>query len=138
MLRRDILETVRFDPRFTSYGFEDVEWGIRLTESFQVKHIDNTCSHMGVMNKNQVFARMREASENHYLLYTLYPSQIGSVGAIRFAKIFQHLPDKLLLSMDTLLAFLFRQTPWNGLMYLFFQCDKVVLLARKFEVERRT
>lgn len=136
LIRRDILDTVRFDPRFTAYGFEDIEWGMRLNKSFEVTHIDNTCSHMGVMHKNKVFARMREAVENHFLFYTLYPSEVGSVGAIRFAKVLQHLPDSLLSALDTLLTLFFSYTSWNWFIYQLFQCDKVVLLARKFK-ERR-
>lgn len=136
MLRSDILQSVRFDPRFTSYGFEDIEWAIRLAESYQVNHIDNTCSHMGVLDKGQVFKRMREAINNHYLLYTLYPEKIGSVGAVKMARFFQYFPDVILLYGDKVISFLFDRISLNQLLYPFFQCDKVILLARKIKENR--
>lgn len=133
LLRSDILQVVRFDPRFSSYGFEDIEWAIRLVESYKVKHVDNTCSHMGVMGKEEVFARMREATDNQYLLYTLHPERVGSVGAVSMAKFLRCFPDFFLLCCDRLISFLFNRLSWNSLLYLLFQSDKVILLARRFK-----
>lgn len=136
MLRRNIMESVSFDPRFTGYGFEDIEWGIRLEKSFTVEHIDNTCSHMGVMSKEQVFAKMREATDNYALLYTRYPEKIGAAGAIGLAKYLQFFPDLFLRLNDKLIAASFHFFPWNTLLFLLFQCDKAILLARKMKEQR--
>jgi glycosyltransferase involved in cell wall biosynthesis len=136
MLRRDIMESVSFDPRFTGYGFEDIEWGMRLAESFTVEHVDNTCSHLGVMRKEQVFARMREATDNYFLFYSLYPQKTGSTGAIGWARRLQYFPDFLLQLSDKMLAGSFAFFSWNRLLFLLFQCDKAVLLARKVKEQR--
>ena len=133
LLRRDIVESVRFDPRFVSYGFEDIEWGIRLAKSFELFHIDNPCTHMGIMKKLQDFNKMRDSVENHYLLYSLYPKEIGRTGAVGLAMYLQHLPDTILVFFDKLFSILFHQTTWNPLLYFVFQSDKGVLLARKLK-----
>lgn len=130
MVRRDILASVRFDPRFTGYGFEDIEWGIRLRDSFTIKHIDNTCSHMGVMSKQQVFSRMRESVQNYALLLSLHPLEIGRTGAGGLAFFLKRLPDNLLTLGDVLLSRLFFWMQWNWLLFLVFQCNKAVLLAK--------
>lgn len=133
MIRRAILEKVGFDPRFTGYGFEDIEWGLRLQEAHGIEHIDNTCSHMGVMNKDQVFGKMRESVDNYHLLHTLYPEKTGAAGAIGLAGRLRILPDAVLAGMDGLAAALFKALSWNRLLYLLFQFDKAVLLARRLK-----
>lgn len=133
MIRRDILDTISFDPRFVQYGFEDIEWAMRLSASYRIEHVDNTCSHMGVMDKQQLFERMRESTENYYLLYMMYPEKTASVGAVGPARYLCHLPDVLLRLGDKILSYLFIHISWNALLYMLFQGDKVVLLARKLK-----
>lgn len=130
MVRRDIMESVRFDPRFTGYGFEDIEWGIRLGESFTLTHIDNTCSHMGVMSKQQVFSKMRDSIQNYAFLLSLHPLKVGRTGAAGLASFLKHLPDNLLTLGDVVLSRLFARVAWNWLLLLIFQCTKAVLLAK--------
>lgn len=130
MVRRDIMQSVQFDPRFTGYGFEDIEWGIRLGESFTITHIDNTCSHMGVMTKQQVFSKMRDSVQNYALFLSLHPLKIGRTGAAGLASFLTHLPDALLKLGDLLLSRLFTRIPWNWCLFFIFQCTKAVLLAR--------
>lgn len=135
LLRREIMNSVKFDSRFTGYGFEDIEWGIRLAESFTVEHIDNTCSHLGVMRKEEVLVRMREATDNYVLLFSLYPQKTGSVGALGLARRLRCFPDFLLRYGDKVLTGLFDFFSWNRLLFLLFQCDKAVLLARKLKAQ---
>jgi glycosyltransferase involved in cell wall biosynthesis len=130
MLRTDIVDSIRFDPRFTGYGYEDVEWAIRLSEKHTIKHIDNTCSHMGVMNKQQVLENMRESIGNYALLITLHPEETRGGGAVTFASRLKFFPVRFLQYIDTILSKLFSSLGWNPLLFFIFQCDKVVLLAR--------
>ncbi|HEB68038.1 MAG TPA: glycosyltransferase family 2 protein [Desulfobulbus sp.] len=137
MVRRDIVESVRFDPRFTGYGFEDIEWGIRLSRSYTVLHIDNTCSHMGVMTKKEVMAKMRESIPNFSLLIGLHPAETGRAGAARPAFVLRCWPDVLLLSADRLLTALFFALRWNPLLFYLFQGHKALLLAREIKKTSR-
>jgi glycosyltransferase involved in cell wall biosynthesis len=130
LVRRDIIESVRFDPRFTGYGFEDIEWGIRLGDFFSILHIDNTCSHMGVMNKQQVFSKMRDSVQNYALLLSLHPLKIGRTGAAGHSYFLKHLPNSILMLGDIMLSCLFARIPWNWLSFLIFQGNKAVLLAK--------
>lgn len=133
MVRRDIMNSVLFDSRFTGYGFEDIEWGIRLGDSYTIAHIDNSCSHMGVMDKKQVFAKMRHSIPNYVLLLSLHPSKIGHTGAGELARLLKSLPDLLLMVADKLLSRLFFSLSWNRFIFYIFQCDKAVLLARELK-----
>ena len=130
MLRRDILDSVRFDSRFKGYGFEDIEWAIRLSEAHTINHVDNTCSHMGVMSKQQVYTNMRDSIVNYVLLLSLHPERTAGSGAITFARRLKYLSVSLLNIADAVLSRLFSFLSWNPLLFLVFQCDKVVLLAK--------
>ncbi|MBN4068019.1 glycosyltransferase family 2 protein, partial [Desulfotalea psychrophila] len=135
MLRRDIVDSIRFDSRFTGYGYEDIEWAIRLCEMHTIKHINNTCSHMGVMNKEQVYRNMCDSIENYALLLTLHPEQTAGGGAVRIAGKLTFVSVSLLNCLDTVLSKIFSSITWNPLLFLVFQCDKVVLLARALKAK---
>lgn len=137
MVRRDIMQSVHFDPRFTGYGFEDIEWGIRLGDTFAISHIDNSCSHMGVMNKKQVFSKMRDSIHNYALLLSLHPAKTGDTGAGGLARTLTKIPDIFLMGGDKLLSRLFHSLSWNRLLLYVFQCDKAVLLAMELKKESK-
>jgi glycosyltransferase involved in cell wall biosynthesis len=130
MLRRNILDLIRFDSRFKGYGFEDIEWAIRLSEAHTINHVDNTCSHLGVMSKQQVYTNMRDSIVNYVLLLSLHPERTAGSGAVTLASKLKFLPVSLLNFADAVLNRLFTFFSWNPLLFLVFQCDKVVLLAR--------
>ena len=44
---RDILDAIDFDPGFKGWGWEDVDWGLRVAADYPVLHIDNTATHLG-------------------------------------------------------------------------------------------
>lgn len=133
LVRRDIIENIKFDERFQGYGYEDIDWGIRIAKLYGIQHIDNTCTHFGVMHKDQVFRKMRESIENYALLCYLHPEETNGVGAVRFAGFMHYLPNAMLSWADTLLRHLYSRVSWNRLLFLVFQADKVVLLARKLK-----
>ncbi len=136
MLRRDILDSIRFDSRFEGYGFEDIEWAIRLSEAYIIKHVDNTCSHMGVLTKQQVYTNMRDSINNYVLLLSLHPERTAGSGAVTFATRFEILSVSLLTVADAVLSKLFSFIPWNPVLFFVFQCDKVVLLARALKEKK--
>lgn len=133
MVRREIMQTVRFDARFTGYGFEDIEWGVRLGDNFTIRHIENTCSHMGLMTKQHLLAKMRDSIPNYALLLALHPVETGHCGAAALAFFVKWLPAELLMAGDWLLNRLFAWLPWNWPLFLIFQCDKALLLAQELK-----
>jgi len=132
MVRRTIVESVPFDTRFTGYGFEDIEWGLRLGQSYCLKHIENACSHMGLMANEEVFFKMRDSITNYALLLSLHP-EVATVGAPRIATVLKRIPDVFLTRLDALLGLFFRYLSWNPLLFILFQADKAVLLAREMK-----
>jgi glycosyltransferase involved in cell wall biosynthesis len=48
LVRRDVFEQEAFDERFVGWGWEEVEWAIRVARRWPVRHIDNSASHIGL------------------------------------------------------------------------------------------
>ena len=136
LIRSDIIQNITFNQQFKGYGYEDIEWGIRLAKSYEIKHIDNTCTHFGVLNKDQVFRNMRDSITNYALLHHLHPKETECVGAMRFAGIVQYLPDSLLSLGDALFRYLYAALSWNWFLFVVFQSDKVILLARQLKKQQ--
>ena len=129
LLLRKVMESVSFDSRFSGYGFEDIEWGIRLSRSHTIRHIDNSCSHMGLMRKSEVYSKMCESISNYGLLIALHPQCSIGMGAGALASRLSFLPHFILQFLNNLFSFLFHRLNWNKLLFLLFQLNKAVLLA---------
>jgi glycosyltransferase involved in cell wall biosynthesis len=129
LLAREIMESVPFNPQFSGYGFEDIEWGIRLGQSHSILHIENSCSHMGLMRKTEVYSKMCESISNYGLLIALHPECCRGMGAGGLASRLSFLPRSILRLSENLLSFFFHVLNWNKLLLLIFQFDKSFLLA---------
>ncbi|RUM41093.1 MAG: glycosyltransferase family 2 protein, partial [Desulfocapsa sp.] len=138
LVPREVLKTIDFDEQFIGYGYEDIEWGIRLFSRYPIHHIDNTCSHLGLVGKDVAFSRMRNSIPNFQRIEALHPGLFYQTGAARMARIFSVLPKPLLKELDTILSRLFAVLSINILCFYLFQFDKAVLLALASENERDT
>ncbi|PIE56601.1 MAG: family 2 glycosyl transferase [Desulfobulbus propionicus] len=129
MVKREIFTTQGIDEQFQGYGYEDVEWGIRLQQRYGIIHIDNTCSHLGLINRERAFLRMRASVDNFHLLQTLHPEYFQTARIGMVTGVLSVLPAPVLRLADRVLCALFRMNPGRSLSLLFFQLDKAVLLV---------
>jgi glycosyltransferase involved in cell wall biosynthesis len=92
LVRRDVFDSVGFDERFTGWGWEDVEWAIRVAALWPIVHPDIPASHMG-LDPAPVMARKYEQSAanftrvvaDHRAVVERYPSY-------RVAKLLKRIP----------------------------------------------
>lgn len=81
LVRRDVFAAEGFDAGFTGWGWEDVEWAMRVAARYPVGHIDNTATHMG-LDSAAALAKKYEQSvgnfarvvERHFDVVSNYPS----------------------------------------------------------------
>jgi hypothetical protein len=106
LVRRDVLETVPFDEGFTGWGWEDVDWGIRAASQFDVLHIDNTATHLGLETPQQLLSKFARSGGNFQRLAMLHPKEIAAFPSYRAASVMARLPARKLLR--TIFAFLTR------------------------------
>ena len=81
LVRRDVFETHPFDEGFKGWGWEDVEWGARVSRLHPIGHIDNTATHLGLDTAAAIAGKYEQSAANfgriarsHHDLVSRYPS----------------------------------------------------------------
>jgi glycosyltransferase involved in cell wall biosynthesis len=81
LIRRDVLEQEVFDEAFSGWGWEDVEWAMRVSRRRAIVHIDNTATHLGLdtaaamaVKYEQSVANFARVVAQHHDLVSRYPS----------------------------------------------------------------
>ena len=65
LVRRGLFESEAFDESFTGWGWEDVEWAMRVSRQAPILHIDNTATHLG-LDAAPAMARKYEQSAANF------------------------------------------------------------------------
>jgi len=81
LVRRDVFLSERFDEAFAGWGWEDVEWAMRVGRRYRIEHIDNTASHLGLDSAGVLAAKYEQSVANfarvaraHHDIVRAYPS----------------------------------------------------------------
>jgi glycosyltransferase involved in cell wall biosynthesis len=81
LVRRDVFETEAFDPGFSGWGWEDVEWAMRVARRWPVRHVDVPATHMGLDETAALAGKYEQSAANfarvvdrHYDVVSTYPS----------------------------------------------------------------
>ena len=81
LVRADVFAAEAFDEGFTGWGWEDVEWAMRVSRRYPIRHVANTATHLG-LDPAPVMARKYEQSaanfgrvvSDHLAIVEHYPS----------------------------------------------------------------
>lgn len=94
LVRRDVFEAEAFDEGFVGWGWEDVEWGMRVGRRFSIRHIDNPAIHLG-LDAPHVLARKYEQSvANFARVAERHPQVVATFPSYRVARALRHAPLK--------------------------------------------
>lgn len=92
LIRRDVFAAEGLDPEFTGWGWEDVEWAMRVANRFPVEHIDNTATHMG-LDRPETLARKYEQSVGNFArVIKKHPEVVSRYASYKAAKLLKFLP----------------------------------------------
>lgn len=94
LVRRDVFEAEAFDERFTGWGWEDVEWGIRVSRRWPVSHIDNPATHLGLDPAPVIAAKYEQSAGNFARLSQAHPDVVRAYASHRAALLLRALPLK--------------------------------------------
>ena len=86
LVHRDVLAAVSFDPAFTGWGWEDVDWGLRVAAAFPVTHIDNCATHLGLDPDAALIEKYASSADNFYKLVKRHPEEMQATPLYRAAK----------------------------------------------------
>ena len=91
-VRKDLFMNVRLDERFRGWGWEDTEWAIRLLRCGRVHHIDNTATHLGLIDDEKLLRQFAGAVDNYRLLLECEPEAASRLPVTRVSRRLARLP----------------------------------------------
>src|SRR5690606_17596363 len=85
LIRRDVFEAEAFDERFSGWGWEDVEWGVRIGRRWPIRHVDNPATHLGLDTARALVGKYRQSVANFARVASSHPDVIGGYASFRVA-----------------------------------------------------
>lgn len=92
LVRRDVFEAEAFDPGFTGWGWEDVEWAMRVSRRFRVVHLDNAATHMGLDTVSALAGKYEQSAPNFARMAERHPAIVAAYPSYRAARMLKRLP----------------------------------------------
>jgi len=92
LVRRDVFEAEAFDSAFTGWGWEDVEWAMRVSRRWPVIHVDNPATHMGLDTTEALAGKYEQSASNFARVVSRHPDIIASYPSYRAARSLKRLP----------------------------------------------
>lgn len=92
LVRRDVFEAEAFDPGFSGWGWEDVEWAMRVSRRFRVDHVDNPATHMGLDTVPALARKYEQSAPNFARMAQRHPETVSAWPSYRAAQALKRLP----------------------------------------------
>lgn len=92
LVRRDVFESEAFDPGFTGWGWEDVEWAMRVSRRFRVVHLDNAATHMGLDTVAALAGKYEQSAPNFARMARRHPAIVAAYPSYKAARLLKRLP----------------------------------------------
>jgi glycosyltransferase involved in cell wall biosynthesis len=86
LVHRKLLEQVPFDEGFSGWGWEDVDWGLRVVGAFPILHIDNTATHLGLDSDEALLDKFGNSGPNFARLVARHPEAAARMPLLKAAR----------------------------------------------------
>ncbi len=92
LIRRDVFEAEPFDEGFAGWGWEDVEWGVRVSRRHAIAHLDNPATHLGLDTPEGLARKYEQSGANFGRILNAHPDVIRTYPAYRAARLLRQVP----------------------------------------------
>jgi glycosyltransferase involved in cell wall biosynthesis len=92
LVRRDVFDGVRFDERFTGWGWEDVEWAIRVADRWPIVHADIPASHLGLDSAATMARKYEQSAANFARVVADHRDVVETYPSYRVARVLKQVP----------------------------------------------
>lgn len=92
LVRRDVFETIGFDEGFSGWGWEDVEWAMRVARQHPILHIDNTATHLGLDPAPVMAAKYEQSAANFARVVANHREVVSAYPSYKVAKLLKSVP----------------------------------------------
>ena len=104
LVHRDVFQAVAFDERFTGWGWEDVEWAMRVARRWPILHPHIPASHLGLDTAPALVAKYRQSAANFARVVEAHPQVVSGYASFKVARLIRRLPARGLLREAARLA----------------------------------
>lgn len=94
LIKRDILSEESFDPAFSGWGWEDVEWAMRVSRRYRVHHLDIPATHMGLDTVEALARKYEQSAPNFAHVLAKHPDFVTAYPSYRVARLIRRLPAR--------------------------------------------
>ena len=92
LVRRDVFEVETFDEGFTGWGWEDVEWAMRVSQRWPITHVDITATHLGLDSAPALAAKYEQSVANFARVVQRHLSIVSTYPSYRAARLLKAAP----------------------------------------------
>lgn len=92
LVRRDVFETIAFDEGFAGWGWEDVEWAMRVARAHPILHVDNTATHLGLDPAPVMAAKYEQSAANFARVVAGHRDVVSAYPSYKVAKALKAVP----------------------------------------------
>ena len=92
LAHRQILTSISFDDGYQGWGWEDVDWGLRVAERFPIIHIDNTATHLGLDTTDALLRKYGTSGANFARLASQHPEAVANMSLYKAARFLGSVP----------------------------------------------
>jgi len=92
LIRRDVFESEPFDVGFVGWGWEDVEWGMRVSRRHAIQHIDNPATHLGLAPAGAMAAKYEQSAANFARVVAAHGDIVRHYPSYRAARVLRRVP----------------------------------------------
>ena len=92
LVRRDVFDTIGFDEAFTGWGWEDVEWAMRVARAYPIVHVDIPASHLGLDTAPVMARKYEQSAANFARVVQGHRAVVETYASYRAARILKRLP----------------------------------------------
>lgn len=85
LVRRDVFETYGFDDQFTGWGWEDVEWAMRVSADHRIEHPAISATHLGLDTVPDLKRKYAQSAQNFARIAQLHPNIVAQYASYKAA-----------------------------------------------------
>ena len=92
LVRRAVIEAEPFDESFSGWGWEDVEWAMRVSRRWRIQHVDNTATHLGLDTVEALARKYEQSAANFARVRAAHPEILARYPSFRAAQLLKRAP----------------------------------------------
>ncbi len=92
LISRELFEAESFDEGFKGWGWEDVEWGVRVSRRHPILHIDNPATHLGLDPARIIAQKYEQSAANFARILRSHPDIVKRYPTYRVAQLLKRVP----------------------------------------------